>query len=79
MKMPHDLTSQEIRLLQEFRRLTSKQLTRVQLEAVRHPFGKTEPALAGLLAKGFVVAAEAPESFALTEKGESFLAYDPVP
>ena len=79
MKMPHDLTAQEIRLLQEFRRLTSKQLTRGQLEGVRHPFGETGPAISGLLQKGFLTNGDAADSYGLTEKGEKFLSYDPVP
>lgn len=78
MKMPHSMTAQEIRVLQEFRRQETKELTSDEISAIRHPFGGgVEPALE-LVRKGFLLRSDG-ERFALTEKGVAFLAYNPEP
>lgn len=75
--IPNGLTAQEIRVLQEFRRRTTDSLTRELIEGVRHPAGGgLEPAEA-LAGKGYLEAEG--DGFKLTEKGKTFLAYDPVP
>lgn len=78
MKMPHSMTAQEIRVLQEFRRQETKELTPDEISAIRHPFGGgVEPALE-LVRKGFL-ARSGGERFALTEKAVAFLSYNPEP
>lgn len=75
--LPIDLTTQELRVLQEFRRLKTESLTPTQVEAIRHPAGGgLEPAEA-LVRKGYVETEG--EGFRLTEKGKSLLAVEPVP
>jgi len=76
--LPHDLTSEEIRVLQEFRRLTTDTLPLETIKALKHPIGAVgEKPAAGLVAKGFLTAEG--ESFALTQKAKDFLAIDPKP
>lgn len=75
--LPIDLTTQELRVLQEFRRLKTEVLTQAQVEAIRHPAGGgLEPATV-LARKGFVETVA--EGFKLTEKGKTLLAVEPVP
>lgn len=75
--LPINLTTQELRVLQEFRRLKTETLTQVQVEAIRHPAGGgLEPASA-LARKGY--AETVAEGFRLTEKGKALLAVEPVP
>ena len=76
--LPHDLTSEEIRVLQEFRRLTTDTLPLETIKALKHPIGAVgEKPAAGLVAKGFLTAEG--ESFALTQKAKDFLALDVKP
>lgn len=75
--LPHGLTSQEIRILQEFRRLNGETLTAEQLGAIKHPGGAGEPPAAGLVEKGFLTAEG--EGFALTAKAKDFLSIDARP
>lgn len=75
--LPIDLTTQEIRVLQEFRRLKTESLTPAQIEAIRHPAGGGLEPMTGLERKGYVEAAD--EAYRLTEKGKALLAVEPVP
>lgn len=77
MKMPHDLTAQEIRLLQEFRRLETKELGLEEIRAVKHPTGHPEAPVAPLVEKGFLTYRGG--RLALTPRAEEFLSYDPKP
>ena len=76
--LPHGLTSQEIRVLQEYRRLSGETLTAGQLAAIKHPGGGGGEAPAvSLVAKGFL--AGDGEGFTLTQQAKDFLAIDARP
>ena len=77
--LPLGLTSEEIRVLQEFRRLNAETLPLETLKAVKHPAaaaGGEKPA-ATLVAKGFLTAEG--ESFTITPKAKDFLAIEAAP
>lgn len=71
------MTPQEIRVLQEFRRLQSDSMTIAAIKAIRHPTGGGEAPASALVAKGYL--SSAGDAFHLTEKAKEFLAYDPKP
>lgn len=75
--LPNDLTSQEIRILQEFRRLNAETMTPDQIKAIKHPAGGGERPAAALVGKGYLTAD--PAGFALTEKARTFLAIEARP
>ena len=75
--LPHGLNSQEIRVLQEFRRLNAETLPLATLTAIKHPAGGGEAPAATLVGKGFLTADA--ESFTITQKGKDFLAIDAKP
>jgi hypothetical protein len=73
------MTPQEIRVLQEFRRVAAETLSADAIKAIKHPVGGgVEPAIS-LIPKGYLMADEGRTSFALTEKAKEFLAFDPKP
>jgi hypothetical protein len=76
--LSHPMTSQEIRVLQEFRRLTTQTLSVAAIKAVKHPAGGGDEA-PGLVAKGYLTADAAGENFTLTPKAVEFLALEPKP
>jgi hypothetical protein len=75
--LPNGLTPQEIRILQEFRRLNADSLNAEQLKAIKHPAGDGEAAAASLVTKGYLVADG--DGFAVTQSGKDFLAIDAKP
>jgi hypothetical protein len=75
--LPNDLTTQEIRVLQEFRRLNAEMMTPEQIKAIKHPAGGGEQPAAGLVGKGWLTAD--PNGFNLTQKAKDFLAIDARP
>ena len=76
--LPHGLTSAEIRVLQEFRRLTTDTLPLETIKALKHPEGALgEAPAASLVGKGFLSGEG--ETFTVTPKAKDFLALDPVP
>lgn len=75
--LPNDLTSQEIRVLQEFRRTNNETMTVDQIKAIKHPAGGGETPAALLVTKGFLTADAS--GFTLTEQGKTFISADPVP
>jgi hypothetical protein len=77
--LPHELTSAEIRVLQEFRRLNTETLALETIKALKHPAGGGETPATGLVAKGFFEPRDGAESFALTQKAKDFLAIDARP
>lgn len=77
--LPYDLTSAEIRVLQEFRRLNTETLPLETIKALKHPAGGGEAPAVGLVAKGFLEATSPGDSFTLTQKGKDLLAIDPKP
>ena len=75
--LPNDLTSQEIRVLQEFRRLNAETMTLEQVKAIKHPAGGGEQPAAALVGKGYLSADAG--GFTQTEKARAFLAIDARP
>lgn len=76
--LTHPMTTQEIRVLQEFRRTTKETLSADAIRSIRHPVDPVgDPALA-LVEKGYLTE-EAAGAFALTQKGKDFLAIDVKP
>ena len=76
--LPLDLTSAEIRVLQEFRRLTTDTLPLETIKALKHPTGSLgETPAASLVGKGFLTGEG--DTFIVTQKAKDFLAIDPKP
>lgn len=73
------MTEQEIRVLQEFRRVAVETLPLATITAIKHPAGGGEAPALSLVDKGFLAADAARENFTLTPKAKEFLAYDPKP
>src|ERR1700720_3570290 len=71
------MTPQEIRVLQEFRRMTTETMALAAIKAIKHPTGGGEAPAFSLIQKGYLTADEASQSFTLTQKAKDFLAYDP--
>jgi hypothetical protein len=77
--LSHPMTSQEIRVLQEYRRLTAQTLSLAAIKAVKHPAGGGDAPALSLAAKGYLTADPSGENFTLTEKAVDFLALEPKP
>ena len=77
--LSHPLTIDEIRVLQEYRRITVESLSIAALKAIKHPVGGGEAPVVSLVGKGYLVADEGRENFSLTPKAKEFLAIDYVP
>ena len=77
--MPNGLTAQELRVLQEFRRLNAESLTLEQIKAIKHPSGGGEAPAVSLVDKGWLATNGDKESFTTTEKAKALLAIDPKP
>lgn len=77
--LPHGLTTQEIRVLQEFRRLKVEALPVATIKAIKHPAGGGEAPAVALAGKGYLVADPAAETFVLTPVAKDLLAIDPRP
>lgn len=76
--LPLNLTTAEIRVLQEFRRLTTDTLPLETIKALKHPTGPLgEAPAASLVGKGFLTGEG--EAFTVTQKAQDFLAIDPKP
>ncbi|MDQ3279859.1 MAG: hypothetical protein M3Q69_00435 [Acidobacteriota bacterium] len=76
--LPNGLTTQEIRVLQEFRRLNGETLTLDQIKAIRHPGGAGgEAPAASLTGKGYLTGSDG--GFALTQQAKDFLSIDATP
>ena len=73
------MTEQEIRVLQEFRRLTTETMPLTTIKTIKHPFGGGEAPAFSLVQKGYLSADDARQNFTLTQKAKDFLAYDPKP
>src|SRR3954453_15664737 len=73
------MTEQEIRVLQEFRRMAAETLGIDAIKAIKHPAGGGEGPALSLIGKGFLTADAARENFTLTGKAKDFLSYDPKP
>jgi len=73
------MTAQEIRVLQEFRRVAVETLPADAIKALKHPAGGGDAPAISLIAKGYLTADDGRTSFTLTPKAKDFLAYDPKP
>jgi hypothetical protein len=73
------MTEQEIRVLQEFRRMAAESLSVATIKAIKHPAGGGEAPAVSLVDKGFLTTDAARENFTLTQKAKDFLSYDPKP
>ena len=73
------MTEQEIRILQEFRRVTTDSLPLSAIKTLKHPAGGGEAPAFSLVQKGFLATDAARETFTLTPKAKDFLAFDPKP
>jgi hypothetical protein len=73
------MTEQEIRVLQEFRRMATESLGIAAITAIKHPTGGGEAPAFALVDKGFLTTDAARENFTLTQKAKDFLSYDPKP
>jgi len=73
------MTPQEIRVLQEYRRINADTMPISAIQAIKHPSGGGEAPALSLIDKGFLTADAGRENFALTEKAKAFLAVDAKP
>lgn len=77
--LPHPLSVQEIRVLQEFRRLSTENLTAEVIRKIKHPAGGSDAAALSLVEKGYLTLDGNGETFVLTEKSKKFLSIDYKP
>ncbi|MBK5258999.1 MAG: hypothetical protein JJE51_05350 [Thermoanaerobaculia bacterium] len=77
--LPHPMNPQEMRVLQEFRRIPADTLSVAAIKAIKHPSGGGESPAVSLVAKGYLTTDSSSETFTLTEKAKAFLALDPKP
>jgi hypothetical protein len=78
--LPAGLTSEEIRVLQEFRRLNAEALPAEKIKALKHPSGQGGEAPAVSLADKAWLEIDGPrENYTLTAKAKEFLSHDPKP
>lgn len=73
------MTPQEIRVLQEFRRLGVREMTSGAIRAIKHPAGGGEAPAWALVEKGLLAVDSSRENFSLTEAAGAFLAVDARP
>lgn len=79
MSHTRGLTPQEIRVLQEFRRIDSGSMTFDEIRKIKHPAGGGDAPAHSLVEKGYLTLDGSAEKFTLTALATEFLAYDPVP
>ncbi|HEX9162829.1 MAG TPA: hypothetical protein VF980_14075 [Thermoanaerobaculia bacterium] len=77
--MSHAMTPQEMRVLQEFRRINTETMPVDAIKAIKHPVGGGEAPAASLVQKGYLTMNGSPDNFTLTQKGKDFLALDVKP
>jgi hypothetical protein len=77
--MSHPMTSQEMRVLQEFRRLGVETLSVAAIKALKHPVGGGETPAISLTSKGYLTPDPGAGSYTLTGKAKDFLALDVKP
>ena len=77
--MSHPMTAQEMRVLQEFRRIAADTMPVAAIKAIKHPAGGGEAPAASLVAKGYLTVDAGAQSYTVTQKGKDFLALDVKP
>jgi len=76
--LPFPLTIQEMRVLQEYRRVVCETLTTEAIKSLKHPSGGGEAPAQSLVSKGFLTT-DGSGAYTLTEKAKEFLAIDAKP
>ena len=76
--LPFPLTVQEMRVLQEFRRVAADSFSSDAIKAIKHPAGGGEAPALSLVSKGFLVS-DGSGGYSLTEKAKDFLAIEAAP
>jgi hypothetical protein len=77
IELPFPMTVQEMRVLQEYRRVGTEVLPIDKIKTIKHPVGGGEAPALSLVAKGYLAANGS--DFSLTEKAKEFLAIDAKP
>lgn len=77
--MSQPLTTQEMRVLQEYRRINAQTMPIDAIKAIKHPVGGGEAPAVSLVEKGFLTADPTAQNFTLTQKAKDFLAIDVKP
>ena len=77
--MSQPLTAQEMRVLQEYRRINSETMTLDAIKAIKHPAGGGEALAVSLVDRGYLTADPTAQNFTLTRKAKDFLAIDVKP
>ena len=77
--MSQPLTTQEMRVLQEYRRISAQTMSIDAIKAIKHPAGGGEAPAVSLVEKGFLAADATAQNFTLTQKAKDFLAIDVKP
>jgi hypothetical protein len=77
--MSQPLTTQEMRVLQEYRRINSQTMSLDAIKAIKHPAGGGEAPAVSLVDRGYLTADETAQNFTLTQKAKDFLAIDVKP
>jgi len=77
--MSHPMTPQEIRVLQEFRRIQTDTMPIAAIKAIKHPAGGGDIPVVTLVEKGYLTADSSGENLTLTAKGKEFNSLDVKP
>jgi hypothetical protein len=77
--LPFPMTEAEMRVLQEFRRISADTLDLAAIKAIKHPVGGGEAPALTLIDKGYLTTDGAREKFTLTARAKEFLAINYVP
>ncbi|HEY3056994.1 MAG TPA: hypothetical protein VGK31_13800 [Thermoanaerobaculia bacterium] len=77
--MSQPMTPQEMRVLQEYRRIGADTMPISAIKAIKHPVGGGEAPAISLVEKGYLAADASGENFTLTQKAKDFLAIDVKP
>jgi hypothetical protein len=77
--MSQPLTTQEMRVLQEYRRINSQTMSLDAIKAIKHPAGGGEAPAVSLVDRGYLTADATAQNFTLTQKANDFLAIDVKP
>ena len=75
--MSQPMTAQEMRVLQEYRRISAETMAVDAIKAIKHPVGGGEAPAVSLVQKGYLTASG--DNFTLTQKARDFLAIDTKP
>jgi len=77
--MSQPFTAQEMRVLQEYRRISSQTMSLDAIKAIKHPAGGGEAPAVSLVDRGYLTADATAQNFTLTQKAKDFLAIDVKP